>query len=87
MIKADHDLEALIINDTKSVEVNTQYMSGRLAILHLSWYVVVAVGDVDMCFRNFITVAHDDNIGSTLRVISNVRGYESLICPLGSPMI
>ena len=87
MIKADHDLEALIINDTKSVEVNTQYMSGRLAILHLSWYVVVAVGDVDMCFRNFITVAHDDNIGSTLRVFSNVRGYESLICPLGSPMI
>ena len=87
MIKADHGLEALIINYTKSVEVNTQYMSGRLAILHLSWYVVVAVGDVDMCFRNFITVAHDDNIGSTLRVISNVRGYESLIYPLGSPMI
>ena len=87
MIKADHDLEALIINDTKSFEVNTQYMSGRLAILHLSWFVVVAVGDVDMCFRYCITVAHDDNIGSTQRVISNVRGYESLIYPLGSPMI
>ena len=87
MIKADHDLEALIINETKSVKVNTQYMSGRLAILHVSWYVVVAVGDVDMCFRNFITVAHDDNIGMTLRVISDLHEYESLTYALGQPMI
>jgi len=65
LIKADHDLEALIINDTKSFEVNTQYMSGRLAILHLSWYVVVAVGDVDIicdgkeCLLNFLVAAHN----------------------------